>query len=160
MLDTLTAPAPRDELQQLDKQLSRRNLIYALEGQLKTVPGAILGDVPESLTHSFANGIYMREIALPEGTILTGKIHRHSHPSVLLEGEVMVFTEQGGQQHLKAPLTMISEAGTKRAILALSNTRWLTFHNVGEERDLAKIEEIVIARNYAQLEAEQRKKLT
>lgn len=163
MTDTLTAT----DIEQLDtalaqpEELRRRDLIYALEEQLNIIPGAMHGDSPECpLTHSFANGIYMREITIPAGTVLTGKIHRHSHPNVLLEGEVLVFTEQGGSQHLKAPLAMISEAGTKRAVLALCDTRWLTFHNVGEERDLAKIEDIVIVKDYAQLEAEQRKELT
>ena len=29
--------------------------------------------------HSFSPGIYVRELAIPEGTLLIGKIHKHRH---------------------------------------------------------------------------------
>ena len=132
-----------------------RERICDLEGALSALPGAVFGDSDLCpLKHSFGHGIYMREIFIPAGVVLTGKIHRHSHPNVLLEGEVLVVTEHGGREHLKAPLAMISLAGTKRAVVALTDTRWITFHNVGEERDLARIEDIVIAPSYDQLEQE------
>jgi hypothetical protein len=153
------SPAP-EPLLAVERRLHLRNCIYQLENLLAKLPDAMIGDSPECpLKHSFGDGIYMREIFIPEGTVLTGKIHRHSHPNVLLEGEVIVVTEQGGQQHLKAPMAMISEAGTKRAVYALTDVRWLTFHNVGEERDLSKIEDRVIVKSYEQLESEHRKEL-
>lgn len=133
-----------------------RSKLFNLEQAIAKLPSAVFGDNDLCpLKHSFANGIYMREIFIPAGAVLTGKIHRHAHPNVLLEGEAVVFTEHGGTEHLKAPLAMISLPATKRAVLALTDLRWLTFHNVGEERDLAKIEDIVIAKTYEQLEAEQ-----
>lgn len=137
-------------------QLFIRDRLFELENAISQLPNAVFGDSSLCpLKHSFGHGIYMREIFIPAGTILTGKIHRHSHPNVLLEGEVIVVTEHGGREHLKAPLAMISQAGTKRAVYALTDTRWITFHNVGEERDLDKIEDIVIAKSYEQLESEQ-----
>lgn len=135
-------------------QLQIRDQIKEFEADLAALPNAVHGDnecCP--LKHSFANGIYMREILIPAGMVLTGKIHRHAHPNVLLEGEVLVVTEQNGLERLKAPMAMISEGATKRALVALTDVRWLTFHNVGEERDLKKIEDIVIAPTYEQLEA-------
>lgn len=126
-----------------------REKLLALERVIAACPDAFHGDSSSCpLKHSFANGIYMREIFIPKGTVLTGKIHRHAHPNVLLKGEVRVFTEDGGLEHYVAPMAMISTAGTKRAVLALEDTVWLTFHSVGEERDLGKIEEIVIAPDY------------
>jgi hypothetical protein len=79
--------------------------------------------------------------------MLTGKIHRHSHPNFLMSGEVIVVTENGGKEHLKAPLSMISEPGTKRAVVALEDTVWITVH-VTNETDLDKIEDYVIAKSY------------
>lgn len=147
--------ALRESTAAMERRLDLRNRIYQLEHALALLPGALLGDNPACpLKHSFANGIYMREIRIPAGTLLTGKIHRHSHPNVLLSGEVLVVTEGGGSERLTAPLAMISEAGTKRAVYALTDCHWITFHNVGEERDLAKIEEIVIAPSYEALERE------
>lgn len=139
----------------MERRLDLRNRIYQLEHTLAALPGAVFGDSDLCpLTHSFANGIYMREIRIPAGTALTGKIHRHSHPNVLLSGEVLVVTEGGGTEHLKAPLAMISAAGTKRAVYAITDCHWITFHNVGDERNLAKIEEIVIVKDYKTFERE------
>jgi len=104
------------------------------------------------LKHSFAPGVYVREIFIPKGSMLTGKIHRHSHPNFLMQGEVIVVTEFGGREHLKAPKSMISKAGTKRAIYAIEDTIWITVH-VTEETDLKKIEEYVIAPTYDALKA-------
>lgn len=149
-LNITVAEMPRYDLE--DRRETRER-IFELEDALKSVPGAVFGDSQLCpLKHSFANGIYMREIFIPAGTVLTGKIHRHSHPNVLLEGEVVVVTESGGKEHLKAPMAMISLAKTKRAVATITDTRWITFHNVGEERDLKKIEEMLIAPTYRELE--------
>ena len=133
-----------------------RSKILYLESVIAQQPGSFLGDNQSCpLKHSFANGIYMREIFIPAGTVLTGKIHRHSHPNVLLEGEVVVATESGGVELLKAPMAMISPAKTKRAVYAQTDCRWITFHNVGEERNLEVIEDIVISKSYEELEIKQ-----
>ena len=135
------------------EQPAIREKLLELEGALSRVPGAVHGDsdlLP--LKHSFAPGVYVREIFIPKGSILTGKIHRHAHPNFLMQGEVIVVTESRGRQHLKAPMSMISEAGTKRAIIALEDTIWITVH-VTEETDLRKIEDYVIAPSYAELKA-------
>lgn len=137
-------------------QFTRKDILD-LEGALSKVEGAVHGDsdlLP--LKHTFAEGVYVREIFIPKGSVLTGKIHRHSHPNFLMQGEVIVVTEFGGREHLKAPMSMISKAGTKRAILALEDTVWVTVH-VTPETDLNKIEDYVIAPSYAALEAEKTK---
>ena len=128
-----------------------REKILALEEILRKTPGAVIGDSDKlPLKHSFAEGVYVREIFIPKGYILTGKIHRHSHPNFLMRGEVIVVTEHGGREHLKAPLSMISKPGTKRAIYALEDTVWITVH-VTPETDLKKIEDYVIAPTYEDL---------
>lgn len=125
-----------------------RKKIFCLEETMAKIPGATFGDSPEMpLKHSFAEGVYVREIFIPKGHILTGKIHKHSHPNFLMSGEVIVVTEERGREHLKAPLSMISAPGTKRAVIALEDTTWITVH-VTNETDLEKIEDYVIAKTY------------
>jgi len=125
-----------------------RAKIMAFEQIIRKTPGAIIGDSEAMpLTHKFAEGVYVREIFIPKGYVLTGKIHKHSHPNFLMKGEVIVVTEQGGQEHLKAPLSIISQPGTKRAIMALEDTVWITVH-VTNETDLEKIEDYVIAKSF------------
>ena len=64
----------------------------------------------------------------------------------------MVFTEQGGREYLHAPLVMISPAGTKRVVYAMTDVVWTTVHEVGDERDLTKIEQMLIASDFLSLE--------
>jgi len=117
-----------------------RQQILGLERLLTTHPRAILGDNTLCpLKHSFAPGIYVREIFIPKGTILTGKIHKHEHPNFLMSGKVEVYTENGGLEILQAPLAMISKAGTKRVIYAMEDTVWITVHAT-DEQELEKIE--------------------
>lgn len=125
-----------------------RKKIADFENILKSVPGAKTGDMDECpLTHKFADGIYVREIFIPKGTVVVGKIHKHSHPNFLMKGEVTVVTENGGTERLKAPLSMISKAGTKRVVIAHEDSIWITVH-VTKSKNLKKIEKQVIAKTY------------
>ena len=129
-----------------------REKILAFQEELSKLPGAFLGDTDQCpLTHKFAPGVYVREIFIPKGTCIVGKIHKHDHPNFLMSGEVMVITEYQGREHLKAPLSIISKAGTKRIVLALEDTVWITVHATNET-DLEKIEEVVIAKSYEDFE--------
>lgn len=132
-----------------------RARICAFEQVLMNTPGAMTGAALDCwcpLTHSFAPGIYVREIFLPKGTVLTGKIHRHAHPNFLMRGSVVVVTEGAGRQYLRAPLALISPAGTKRAVVALEDTVWITVHHNPENlTDLEALEAEIIAPDYAAL---------
>lgn len=95
------------------------------------------------LVHHFAPGLYAREIFIPAGILIIGKIHRHAHVNTISKGKCVVATEFGLQE-LEAPKSFISKPGVKRAVLALEDTIWTTYHPT-EETDLDKIEEYVIA---------------
>ena len=97
-------------------------------------------------THHFCNGIYAREIFIPKGVILTGKIHKEEHLNIISKGEISVATEDGVKV-VKAPCTIISKPGTKRAGYAHEDTIWITVHAT-EETDLEIIEELFIAKDY------------
>jgi len=127
-------------------RLETRGMIANIEKTLSECPAAYHGD-EFPLFHSFADGVYVREIHLPAGTLLTGKIHRHSHPNFLMTGKVTVLTEEGGVEHLEGPCYMMSPAGTKRAVYVYEDCIWVTVH-VTDETDLKKIEEYVIAPDY------------
>ncbi len=130
-----------------------RALLLAFEAALAQHPEAVFGDSDLCpLTHTFGEGVYVREMLLPQGTMITGKLHRHAHPYVLLRGEVLVVSEAGGQEHLRAPLSRIAPPGTKRAMYALEDTVWITMHpNPDNTRDLAVLEAQIIAPDYEAL---------
>jgi len=113
-----------------------------------------VGDLPEvdcPLQHQFAPGVYMRTIFIPAGTVIVGKIHKHSHANVLAQGTVSVMTENGGLEQLTGPLSMVSPAGCKRAVFAHTDVVWTTIHPT-EETDLDKIEAEVIAKTFEEYE--------
>lgn len=58
-------------------------------------------DEDAPLIHHFAPGLYAREIFLPKGLIIIGKIHRHAHVNTISKGHVIVATEFGTEE-LKA----------------------------------------------------------
>jgi len=95
---------------------------------------------------------YAREMFIPKGTLIIGKIHRHQHLNIISKGKVVVYTEFG-EKHLEGPVTFVSEIGLKRSVYAVEDTLWTTIHLtqfVGE-KDLSKIEEEVIAPDYEQM---------
>ena len=140
-----------ETIKKVDKPVSRDEIL-AFQAEAAKLPNAKFGDMDECpLTHKFADGVYVREIFIPKGMLVVGKLHKHSHPNFLLKGDVTVITEGKGKERLKAPLSIISEAGTKRVVYAHEDTVWVTVH-VTEETDLVKIEDHVIAKSYEEYE--------
>lgn len=96
--------------------------------------------------------VYGRQIFLPAGSVVVGKIHRHSHLNVVMQGKVSVNSEFG-KQYFEAPCIFVSQPGLKRAVYAETDVTWLTVHlteHTGEE-NLDKIEEEVISPDYKTL---------
>lgn len=99
------------------------------------------------VTHQFADGVYIRTVTIPKGLVVVGKIHRHEHLNFISKGDVTFVTEFDGLQRVQGPITMISKAGTKRALYTHEDTVWTTVH-VTKETDLDAIEREVIAPDY------------
>lgn len=100
--------------------------------------------------HIFAPGCYAREMTLPEGYLVVGKLHRHAHLNFITAGKVRVLTEFGSEE-FTAPYTFVSEPGTKRVVLVLEDCIWTTVHPT-TSTDLAEIEREVIAQEYDDIE--------
>jgi len=127
-----------------------RETILAIEGAMMadSVDGFKKEDhnVICPVTHHFAPGMYGREFHMSKGHIVVGKIHKHSHLSTIIKGDVSVLTERGVER-LKAPYVFVSHPGAKRVVYAHEDTIWVTFHPT-EETDLEKIEDFVIAKSF------------
>lgn len=124
-----------------------RSDIASLEAEMRAMPEK---QIAIETRHYFAPGIYAREITIPEGVEVIGKIHRAPHVNVVSKGRILVITEDG-EREIVAPCTFVAPAGTKRAGRALEETVWTTFHAVGPndgERDLDKLEDELIAPSF------------
>lgn len=110
-----------------------------------------LGEDPFPLIHRFTEHAYAREIFLPKDQVVVGKIHKHAHFMIFLDGDATI-SSQDGAIRLDKPTVMISPAGTKRAVITHEDTRIVTIH-VTDETDLKKIEEEHISESYKELES-------
>lgn len=91
------------------------------------------------LKHYFAPGVYVREIFMPAGAIVIGKIHRTEHFNIIQRGIVSIIDEHGTRHVLHAPHTFISKPGVQKVLYIHEDTIWTTVH-VTEERDLERLE--------------------
>ena len=130
-------------------QLGRRVAILRLQDAI-VYGGLDVGPAACPVQHHFAPGAYGREMTLPAGLVVVGKIHKHAHINVISKGRVQVFTEQDGVLELAAPCTFVSSPGTKRVVHVLEETVWTTVH-VTDKTDLAEIEREVIATDFSEV---------
>jgi hypothetical protein len=109
----------------------------------------IVGNSEElPLTHSFSDGIYTREIFIPQGMFAIGKIHKLHHTFFLMKGKLRMFT-QDGVKEIEAPFYGNSSAGTKRVILALEDTVFVNVHpNPSNTKDIEKLEDSFVVSSY------------
>lgn len=127
------------EIQIQDKKFTKKD-ISNFENLLMSFPQEEIKP-----KHYFCNGIYARELFIPKGTVLVGKIHSSEHINVISKGLIDVITEEDGYKTISAPHTMVCPPGVKRAGYALEDTIWTTFHsNETNEKDLDKLEELFI----------------
>jgi hypothetical protein len=140
-------PTPQEFLRSLPAPLLRQ-WIVDLEAFLDTVPGKRLGNA-FPLRHSFGEQIYMREMYIPAGYIVTGRIHKYMNPNFLMSGEALIITEQHGVQQLVGPVAMMAMPGEKRALLAVTDVWFITVHaNPDNSTDIHVLEEALFAWDY------------
>lgn len=94
----------------------------------------------------FSKSVYAREIKIPKGTFVIGKIHKFENLNILSKGKLAIISIDGCQI-VEAPLTVVSSPGVKRFAFALEDSVWTTIHGTNET-DVDKIEELFIAKNY------------
>ena len=129
-----------------------RGFILGVQARLERMPGAFKGDNDMCpLKHTFVNGIYVREIFIPKGMLIVGKLHKHAHPNFLLSGDVSMLTEEGAKR-IQGPVAMVSPAGTKRLLYAHTDLVWCTVHsNPDNKSNLDEVEDDIIAKDYESL---------
>ena len=92
------------------------------------------------LKHRFMHGLYMREILMPAGSIITSRVHRYESPFFIAAGKVIVVSENEGNVIYCAPHAGITQPGTRRILLMLEDTTWITVHpNPDDHTDVAAL---------------------
>lgn len=131
-----------------------RDDIVRLENAMLDLPEEVKVDLKDATLHHFAPGVYVRELRIPAGVCLTGKIHKHEIMNILVSGTIQVTTDNGIEE-LTGPMIFNSAAGSKKAGFTLTDVVWLNVHPT-ESTDLEEIEEEFIAPSFEALEQEKR----
>ena len=104
------------------------------------------------IKHSFADGVYIRQMNMTKETVVVGAIHKHLHVWFLLTGHVTIATEDTTEDYI-APCYVVSTPGVKRVILANEDSVFVNIHkNPSNTKDLDKLEKEIVALNYEEYE--------
>ena len=102
------------------------------------------------LTHSFSDGVYIREMSMLEGGIVIGKIHNRSHTWFLMKGKLKIANEDGVVTY-SAPTYVNANSGAKRVIVALEDSVFVNVHpNPDNITDTDELERILTCETYTQ----------
>jgi len=89
--------------------------------------------------HSFADGIYVREMRMKKDQIGFSAIHKRSYTFFLLSG-VLFSSQENGMNEFIAPCYVVSPAGVKRVVYAAEDCVITTVHaNPTNTKDLDEI---------------------
>lgn len=118
---------------------SKRDKVFQAEALMRQMPNQV------ELKHIdyFSYGLYARELYIPKGVTLVGKLHKYPQMNILTKGSLKILVDNE-PTILTAPYVICSPAGTKRIAYALEDSIWITIHAT-DEVDVDKIEQHFIA---------------
>ena len=139
-----------------------RDKILGLENALISIADGINveGDGKRIMTeskiapikHTFADGVYIRQMDMVEGSAVVGAIHKHLHVWFLLTGHVTVATENTTEDYV-APCYVVSTPGVKRVILANEDSIFVNVHkNPSNTQNIDELEKEIVSLNYEEYE--------
>ena len=128
----------RQKIELLEKELLNNDHPNIVRGNTNFFP----------LKHSFSDGVYIREMFMKKDSIVIGKLHKYSHTWFLMQGEIMVATDQGTEVYI-APCYVNAHAGSKRVISAVEDSIFINVHpNPLELRNIEELEDMLTCPSY------------
>ena len=104
------------------------------------------------IKHSFADGVYIRQMDMKQSSVVVGAIHKHLHVWFLLTGNITVATEDTTEDYI-APCYVVSTPGVKRVILANEDSIFVNIHkNPSNTQNIDELEKEIVALNYKEYE--------
>lgn len=135
--------AAQDVVKKATNELQeRQKAIYDLEDAIRELPEEQHLDIDSMTQHFFGPGVYVRQFFLPAGCVVTGKIHKTQHLTIIAQG-VCAFAASEDAELFAAPHVFLNTIGDKRAVYAIEDTIIMTVHAT-EETDVKKLEETLV----------------
>ena len=137
----------RSKILELEKKLLKSN-----DENIVSNNGNIVRSEQFPLKHSFADGIYVRQMSMKKDSAVIGAIHNHLHVWFLLTGNITVATENSTEYYI-APCYVIATPGVKRVIYANEDSIFVNIHkNPTNTQDLNELEAEIVSKNYEEYE--------
>jgi hypothetical protein len=100
-----------------------------------------LDQVETGIQHLFEDHDYIREVRIPAGTLIVGRVHKLGHEMQLVEGTVLLIGPDGFRVGKQAPDSVQTGPGFQCVCFTLSNVIARTVHpNPNDSRDIAALE--------------------
>lgn len=109
--------------------------------------GASMRALPEAdpkqldVKHTFQDGMYMRELFIPAGVLLVGKIHKLPCLNIVSTGRLSLLTEFGART-VSAGFTAPSQPGIQKVGYALEDTVFINVFRT-DVTDVALIDNVI-----------------
>jgi|TARA_R100001463_G_scaffold117939_5_gene173597 quercetin dioxygenase-like cupin family protein len=137
----------RKKILELEKLLLNSN-----DEQVIDNGGEIMNCKEFPIKHSFADGIYVRQMDMQKDSVVIGAIHNHLHVWFLLTGKLTVTTETEQQDYI-APCYVVSQPGAKRLIYAHEDSIFINIHkNPTNTQNINELEKEIVSKNYKEYE--------
>ena len=117
-----------------DGRLAVRSRIEDLEAALRhhvdagefeqTIFDAATPEGADQCKHYYGDGVYLRSLWIPAGTCVIGKLHKQARVCVIAAGKC-IFTDEFQRLEVEAPWIGEFQAGTKTAVMAITDTLWI-----------------------------------
>ena len=149
LFDNTPAKSYRDKITQIEEYLA----------SIADGVNVVVGDGNELIypemweyKHSFADGIYIREMKMKQGQLGFSAIHKHSYGFFLLSG-VLASSKEEGVEEFIAPCYIVSPRGAKRIVYAVEDCVITTIHaNPTNTEDLDELARINVVFNWNEYE--------
>jgi len=138
----------REEIQSLQDLLISNADGENIEGDGKN----IIHSKNFPLKHTFADGIYVRQMDMKTGSIVIGAIHNHLHVWFLLTGHLAVATEDSIEEFI-APCYVLAKPGSKRVIYAMEESIFINVHkNPSNTENIDELEKDIVSTTFEDYE--------
>ncbi|CAB4121683.1 hypothetical protein UFOVP21_30 [uncultured Caudovirales phage] len=101
-------------------------------------------EVDLGTVHHFSDGLYAKQMMIPQGFVAGMHSHVYSHLSILAKGRVMVRTDFEEKEY-SAPACIEIKSSILHSIEALEDSHWFCIHAT-DETDVSKVDEVLIQR--------------
>jgi len=133
-------------------RLANRSIIEEYKLAMQKHVGSERGMVDEindkGLTERLFDGVYARELIIPKGITMVSELWNRERLWVIITGRVSILSEMG-RKEITAPYVGIAPFGTRIALYAHEETRWMAVCNANDCEDLKDTENKIKVADYS-----------